>query len=157
MPRQSQKNEDESSNPDIMRVSHDNIEKKRMEVRAKDTPGIICLEKHTHDDAIIISGSLVVDIADEDLNTWIAQELESAGLEIKKNGGMFEQIKTTLAITTTSTVSLTDNNATIKKMPLKRARITLAAIIHKMDSDEALQIIRKALATVRRRLRQEKS
>jgi len=156
MPQRNKMTEDENRNPDAKPVRRENKESRRMEVRAKDTPGVICLERHTHDEAIVITGSLVVDITDEDLTTWIAQELETAGAEIRKSGGTVGEIKTTLTVASTSMISLSDEAAVIRETSQSRARITLAAILHKMDSGEAVQIIRQALAAVRRRLRQEK-
>jgi len=154
MSEYNQKYGDESRDTEKTGERHENSRKKQMKVRAEDTPGVICIERHTHDGAIVITGSLVIDIIDEDLGVWIAQELETAAVEIGKSGGTIDQIKTTLAVMSKSVISLTDEKAVIKESQSKRARITLAAIVHRMDSDEAVQIIRKALAAVRRRLRQ---
>jgi len=154
MPEYNQKHGEERWDTEKNGDSYENNRKKQVKVSAKDTPGVICIERQTHDVAIVITGSLVVDIVDEDLSVWIAQELETAAVEIGESGGVIDQIKTTLVVMSKSLISLTDEKATIKKLSSKRARITLAAIVHKMDSDDAVQIIRKALAAVRRRLRQ---
>ena len=154
MPEYNQKYADERRDMEKTGELHENNMKKQMKVRAKDTPGVICIERQSHDGAIVITGSLVVDIIDEDLGAWIAQELETAAVEIGESGGIIDQIKTTLVVMSKSIISLTDEKAIIKESQSKRARITLAAIVRKMDSDEAVQIIRKALAAVRRRLRQ---
>ena len=154
MPEYNQKHGGENPGTEDNGERHENSRKKQMKVRAKDTPGVICIERQTHDEAIVITGSLIVDIIDEDLGAWIAKELETAATEIGESGGIIDQIKTTLAVISKSIISLTDEKAVIKESQSKRARITLAAIVHKMDSDEAVQIIRKALAAVRRRLRQ---
>jgi ABC-type sugar transport system substrate-binding protein len=137
-------------------MRHGHGKKQRIRVKAKDTPGVICIERHTHDEAIVISGSLVVDYVAADLKAWIAQELEAAAREVGENGGIIGHIKTALGVTSTTMISVTDEKAMAKESPQKRARITLAAIVFKIDPEKAEDIIRKSLAAVRLRLRQEK-
>ena len=132
---------------------HHGGERQRVRVRAKDTPGVICIERRTHDEAIVISGSLTVDYDNAEIGAWIEQELETAAQGIRDQGGIVGHIKAALSVTATSMISVTDEKAMSKESPLKRARISLAAIVFKVDPKEAENIIRKSLAGVRSRLR----
>ena len=129
---------------------------KRMKVKAKDTPGVICIERHTHDEAIVISGSLVVDYINGELREWIAEELEKAAIEVARRGGIAEQLKAALTEMTTCMVSVTDEKASINETQYKRARITLSAIVCSIKPEEAVDITRKALAAIRYHLRQRR-
>ena len=150
------KHREEHIHPGHSAAHHDQSGKQRVRVRAKDTPGLICLERHTHDEAIVISGTLTLDFDTVDLSSWIAEELEKAALQITEGGGIVGHIKVALAVTSTSMISVTDDKAMTKDSPRKRALITLAAIVFKIDPKAAEDIIRKALAAVRARLRLEK-
>jgi len=127
-----------------------------VEIKAKNRLGLICIERHIHDEAIVISGSLTVEYSDEDLTAWIAEELEKAAREVKARNGIVGHIKTALTITTTEMVSVTDEKAMIAEAPFKRAKITLAAIMFLVEPQEAENIVRIALAGIRARLRQKK-
>lgn len=148
------KHRDGRYRPEPKATRQDSGGKQRMRVRAKDTPGVICIERHTHDEAIVISGSLIVDIGDAELGVWIAQELEAAAHKIRNSGGVVGHIKATLDITSTSTMSVIDDKVSTKEPLLKRAQITLSAIVSDIVPEEAVDIVRKALAAVRLRLRQ---
>ena len=141
--------------PEHKESNHVHDGKQRVRVRAKDTPGLICIERHTHDEAIVISGTLTLDFGAVDLGAWIAEELEKAALLVNESGGIIGHIKAALAVTSTSMISVTDDKAMTKDSPRKRALITLAAIVFKIDPKEAEDIIRKSLAAVRARLRIE--
>ena len=118
-------------------------------VKAKDTPGVICLERHTHDDAIVISGSLTVDYENIDIGSLVARELENAAVEIGERGGIIGHIKTALTVSSTSMISVTDVKAMEKEAPQKRAKITLAAIVFMLTPEIAEDIIRKSMVAVR--------
>jgi hypothetical protein len=153
MSEHSSKNQGGHSHPEHKAAHHDHISKQRVRVKVKDTPGIICIERHTHDEAIVISASLVLDFGGADLSAWIAEELEKAALKVNECDGIIGHIKSALTVTSTCMISVTDEKAMIKDSPHKRARITLAAIVFKVDPKEAEDIIRKSLAAVRARLR----
>ena len=151
------KHQHEHSHPEHKSAGHADEGKQRVRVRAKDTPGLICIERHTHDEAIVISGTLTLDNATADLGVWIAAELETAALKVSEAGGIVGHIKVALAVTSTSMISVTEEKAMTKESPRQRALITLAAIVFKTDPKEAEDIIRKSLAAVRSRQRQENS
>ena len=129
---------------------------RRMNVRAKDTPGVIYVEHQTHENAIVIMGSLTVDFQDAKLCEWIEQELEAAASDIARLGGKVGHIKATLTITSSYVIYLKDDRAATKEPPDKRGKITLTAIVRDIEHGEAVEIIRRTLVTVRARLRQEK-
>ena len=129
---------------------------KKMKVKAKDTPGVICVERHSHEEAIVISGSLTVDFTEGDLREWIAEELEKVSLEIVRLDGIAEQIKAAITIASTCIVSVTDEKAVVKDPYDKRGRITLSAIVYKIRPEDAVDIVRNALAAVRLRLRKRR-
>ena len=130
-------------------------EKHIIRVRPKDTPGVICIERHIHDEAIVISGSLTVEFNCTDVNSLIEEELEAAAREVKESGGVLGQIKTALTVTSTSMISVTEEKAMATETMQKYAKIMLAAIIFMVSPKEAEDILRKALAGVRKRLREE--
>ena len=133
--------------------SHAN--KQRVRVKAKDTPGVICIERSTHDEAIVISGSLTVEYADAELKSLLTEELEKAAQGIRELDGIIGHIKVAVSTTSTEIFSVTDEKAASAGAPRKTARIALAAIVFKVEPPDAESIIRKALAGVRTRLREE--
>ena len=122
--------------------------------KIKDTPGIICIERNVHDDAIVISGTLTMEYGSADLNAYIAEELEKAAQAVKALDGIVGHIKAAVSVTSTDSVSVTDEKAMLTESPLKSARIALAAIVFMVAPEDAENIIRKALAGVRARLRE---
>ena len=127
--------------------------KKKVRLKAKNTPGVIRIERHIHDDAVVISGSLTVDFINDDLYMFIEQELEAAAREITDSEGVVGHIKAALSVSSTSMISVTDSKAMTKESPYQRAQITLAAIVFLVDPEIAEGILRKALAAVKSRLR----
>ena len=141
------------ADPDGRNITNADTGKQTVRIKAKHTPGIICIERHIHDDAVVISGSLIIDFGSVDLCLWLGQELEAAARGIEERGGIVGHIKAALTISSTSMVSVTDAKAMTKEAPRKRARITLAAIVFMIAPEAAEEICRKALVTVRTRLR----
>jgi len=134
---------------------HHHEESRRAGEKAKDTPGIICVERNIHDGAVVISGTLTLEYDKADIKAWIAGELEKAAAAVKEREGLVGHIKAAVTTTTTDVVSVTDEQATATESQRKLARIALAAIVFLIEPKEAENIIRKALAGVRARLREE--
>ena len=130
--------------------------RKLIRARAKDTPGIVCIERNIHDEAIVISGTLTLEYGAVDLKAWIAEELENAAQAIGEKDGIVGHIKAAVTVSATDVISVTDEKAMMTRSPGSRARIALAAIVFKVEPEEAENIIRKALSGVRARLRSEK-
>jgi len=122
-------------------------------VKAKKIPGAIYVERQIHDDAIVISGSLTVRFEAQDIRKLISEELEAAAREINGRDGVVGHIKASVAITSTSMISTTGENAMIKDSPMRRAKITLAAIVFLIDPADAESIVKTALTKIRTRLR----
>ena len=141
---------------DHKHTSHNHERKQRIRIKAKDTPGVICIERSVHDEAIVISGSLTVKYGTENLNALIAEELENAAQTIKESDGVIGHIKAAVSATTTDMISVTDEKAMVTRSPGNTARIALAAIVFVIEALDAERIIRKALAGVRASLRAEK-
>ena len=139
--------------PERKAEHHEHEKKNRVVVRAKDTPGIICIERNIHDEAIVISGTLTLEYGAADIVKWVAEELETAAGGVREREGIVGHIKTAITVTYTDLVSVTDENAMITDSPRKRARIALAAIVFMIEPEEAENTIRKALANVRARIR----
>ena len=129
---------------------------KEMLSKIKDAPGLIYIERQIHDDAIVISGSLSIRFEATDLDACVAECLEAAAREIKERNGIVGHIKTSVSTSSTSMISVTDEEAMIKHSTISRARITLAAIVFMIDPIDAENIIRKTLSDIRARLRPEK-
>ena len=130
--------------------------KKQLFSKIKDTPGLIYIERQIQDDAIVISGSLSVRFESADLDACVAECLEVAAREIRERSGIVGHIKTSASTSSTSMISVTDEEAMIKYSPIRRARITLAAIVFMIDPLDAENIIRKSLSDIRARLRPKK-
>lgn len=114
-------------------------------------PGVITIERNIHDEAIVISGALTVDTALDGLHAIVAAALEAAALAVKDSDGIVGHIKAALATTSTDMISVTDENAMVKRSLVKRVQITLTAIVFIIDQKEAEQIVRTALAEIRRK------
>ena len=123
-----------------------------MRVRVKNPSGAICVETHTHDEAVVVSGSLLVDSGAADISTQIAKELEIIAHEVETRGGITGHIKAALTVTSTDMISVTDVKATINESPRKRALLTLTVIVFGIDRKEARDITGKALESIRSRL-----
>ena len=136
---------------------HSHERKQRIRIKAKDTPGVICIERSIHDEAIVISGSLTVEYGTVNLNELIAGELEKAAQAIKELNGVVGHIKAAVSATTTDMISVTDEKAMVTRSQGNTARIAVAAIVFTIEAAEAERLIRKALAGVRAILREEKA
>jgi len=129
--------------------------KKRIKFSPKDTPGVICIERHIHDEAIVISGLLTIKSDAVELNSWIEDEVGAAVREVKERGGIVGQIKAAVTETSTCVITVTDEKTLVKETPQRQVKIMLAAIMFMVDPKEAENIVRRALAGVRTRLRQK--
>jgi len=129
--------------------------KKTIRFRPKDTPGIICIDRRTHEETVTISGSLVLGAETDELHEWIEEAIDNAAREVKERGGVVDQISAALAVTSTRIIAVSDEKPMEKEPPQKDVRISLAAVMTKIDPKEAGDIIRKALAAVRLRLREK--
>ena len=118
----------------------------------KDAPGIIFIKRAIHDGAIVISGTLSADYVSADICGIIAKAFEDAALEINKSGGVVGHIKAAVKQGTTAMISVTDEEAMVKPSPVMSAQVTLAAIVFQIDPEEAEEIIRRAMADIRRSL-----
>ena len=125
--------------------------KKRTKLKPKETPGVICIERHIHDESVVISGSLLAECRDDALNEWIEEALEDAAHDVRKCGGILGQIKTALTVMSTSTITITEGKKAMAEPSRKYAKIILAAIMFMVDPNEAEDIIRKSLARVHAR------
>ena len=126
--------------------------KKKIVAKVKGAPGLVYFDRQIHDDAIVISASLTVDSDAGDLHARIAEELEAAAREVKERGGIVGHIKASVSAASTCMISVTDEEAAVKDSPIRRARITLAAIVFLISPEDAESIVRRALAGIRGRL-----
>jgi len=123
----------------------------RIASKLKDVRGVIHIERHIHDDAIVVSGSLIIDYDTQDQNARIAAELENAAQKINDSGGIVGHIKAAVTSTSTSMISVTDKDAMIKESPVSRVKITVAAIVFLVKPLEAENAVRDALIAIRKR------
>ena len=123
--------------------------RKRIRVKVSESPGLVFVDRQIHDEAITISAAMTIISDDTLLNEHIAGEIETAAREITKRGGIVGHIKASVSTTTTCMITAADETAMIKESPMRRARITLAAIVFLVDPEEAENIIREALAGIR--------
>ena len=126
-----------------------NGQKQMVKVKAKHAPGAIGIKRQIHDGAVVISGSLVVDFDNANISASIEQELEAASREVSAQGGIVGHIKAGVKVFSTSMTSVTYEKATTAESPLKRAKITLAAIVFNIGPETAEDIVRNVLASVR--------
>ena len=137
-------------------AQNDMCGKKLIRFRPKDTPGVICIERHSHDESVEISGSLTIENGAAEIDAWIEEELGKAVNKIKESGGVVELIKATLTVTSTSTMTISGEDPMAKESTQKYARILLSAVLSKVEPKEAEDAIRKTLAEVRTKIREEK-
>ena len=102
---------------------------------------------------MVVSGSLTVEYENADIREWIHQELEAAICEYVGRGGVVEQIRTGLSVSSTSVISVSDGKIEAIESPLKTGQIMMAAILGDQDPTETENIIRKALSGIRSRAR----
>ena len=125
--------------------------KTRLIARTKDAPGLIYIERQIQDEAIVISGSLTIKFESADLNAYIAEKLEIAVREIKEHGGIVGHVKASVSTKSSCMISVTDEKAMMKDSNMRSAKITLAAILFKINPVDAENIIRKVLSEIRTR------
>jgi len=150
------RNRSEDPNFECPRRKYSLSSKLRIRVKPKETPGMICIERHIHDEAIVISGSLIVEYDSADISAWIEEELGKAAHEVEKCGGILGQIKTNLTVTSSCMISMTEDKEMAKESSPKYARILLAAIMFMVNPKEAEDVVRQALAGVRTKLRESR-
>ena len=126
----------------------------RITARAKDVPGLIYIERRLEDEAIVISGSLIIKTGVAQANETIAEELEAAARKINELGGVVGHIKASVAASSTHMISVTDEKAMVKESPLHKVQITLAAIVFAVEPEEAENIVRQALSGIRARMKE---
>jgi len=144
------------SHPKRKTIRYGGAREKQANFSPKDTPGVIYVERQTHDDdAVVVSGALAIENSAEDLGAWLEEEIETAAREVRERGGIVGQIKAVLTVTSTSVMSVSDQDALEKESPKKHARIILTAIMFMIDPKEAENTVRKSLAGVRTRLREK--
>ena len=117
--------------------------------KLKSTPGVIAVECNLHDEAIVVSGSLTVITAHQNLTEAIAREMESAARDITASGGIIGHIKASSVVTTTKMISVTEEEAMIKDSIECKVQITLVAIVFMINKDSARDIIRRTLSAIR--------
>ena len=123
----------------------------KVKISAKNTSGVIQLERNMHDDAIVISGTMALENVTGELNAWIAEELESAARKINELEGIIGHIKAAVTSASTDMISVTEEKAMVKTSPFHSAKITLTVIVFLVDPEEAESIARKTLASIRKR------
>ena len=129
----------------------DNGGKRSIKIKTKDTPGSIHIERHIHDEAVVISGVLAVDYDTAEMSVLIAEELEEAARSITDCGGIVGHIKAAINTTSTSMISVTEEKAAVTEGKWKRTKITLAAIVFLIEPEEAEKAIKRALASIKSR------
>ena len=122
----------------------------RIKQKAKNTPGMIYIERRMHDEAVVVSGLLTVVTGDKNISGSIAKELETAARDISELGGIIGHIKATASTSSTEMISVTDADATVKESPERKVQIALAAIVFTVEQKTAEDIIRQALARIRK-------
>lgn len=148
-------NENGSLGPEEKTARNDREGKKVVRFRPKDTPGVICIERQIRDEAVVITGSLILKHETDDLNAWIEEGVSTASREVREYGGAVGQIKAACTITSTSVISVSGENPMEKEAPHKGVRIMLAAAIYKVEPREAEDIVRRSLAVIRARWREK--
>jgi len=129
--------------------------KKQIKFNPRETPGVICIERQTYGDSILITGTLIVIGSAEELNSWLEEEIEAAVREIKNLGGTIRIIKAALTVSTTSVITLSDEEVQAKEAPNTNAQIVISAAIMELHPSKAELIIRKALAAIRTKMREK--
>ena len=124
-----------------------------MKKNTKSVPGLIYIDRQMHDDAIVISGSLNAIFGDCDVYAIAAQALEAAAREVMERGGIVGHIKASVSKTLVCMISTTGDKASLKESPIRRAKITLAAIVFVIEPTQAEEIVRNALRKIRSELK----
>ena len=126
--------------------------KKPLMVKTENIPGLIRIEQHIHDEAIVISGTLTVIAAVNSINEIIASELETSSSVFTQKEGIIGHIKASVSTTKTGMISITEDKAMIKEGQDTRVQISLVAIVFIIDPEEGEEIVRKTLSRIRKRL-----
>jgi len=155
MKKHSNLNGSDGLRPEWKTTRNDREGKKVIRFRPKDTPGVICIERQIRDEAVVISGSLILKHDAEDLGAWIEEGISAAAREVRDRGGLVDQIKAAFTVTSTSVIAVSDEKPMEKEPPRKDVRIVIAAIMYKVEPREAEDIVRNSLAMVRSRLREQ--
>ena len=137
---------------DAHKQDRNNTDKKRFMVKTENIPGLIRIEQHIHDEAIVISGTLTVISGIDSVYEIISSELETASSLFTQKEGIVGHIKAAVSTTKTGMISITENKAMIKEGQDTRVQISLVAIVFIIDPEEGEEIVRKTLSQIRKRL-----
>lgn len=117
----------------------------------EEAPGIVHVEHHIHDDARVISGRLTVYGTYDPVKKAVASALERIAKEVQASDGIVGHIKASCTVKTVDMFSVTDTDVTVKSAPEQEIKINLAAIVFLIDPEDAEDLVRLALETVRDR------
>ena len=109
-------------------------------------PGVVYTQVRLHDDAKVVSGSLLISGNYEKIRTGLHRGLTEFAAAVAEKGGVIGHIKASAEVTQTEMFSVTEADVMIKTAPDCRVAVILAAIVFFISEEEAELLARKALA-----------
>lgn len=111
--------------------------------------GEIRVERHMHDEACVISGSLLLFTEYDKLRTALMEQLEMLAGDVQKRGGIVGHIKASCEASAVEMFSITDTDVSVKKAPGQRIKLNLAAIVFAIEPEKAEVLVKAALNAVK--------
>ena len=108
-------------------------------------PGVVYTQVKLHDDAKVVSGSLLLTGDYSAIREGLAEGLKEFADAVTAKGGIIGHIKASAEVSETEMFSVTEENVMIKTAPEKRVAIILAAIVFFISEQEAEELGRRAL------------
>jgi hypothetical protein len=115
----------------------------------KDAYGEVRVERRLHDEARVISGSLLLFTEYESLRAVLKDQLEALAQNIQKLDGIVGHIKASADASVVEMFSVTDTDVSIKKAPGQRIKINLAAIVFLIEPEKAEELVTNALNAIK--------
>jgi hypothetical protein len=102
-----------------------------------------------HDEARVISGSLLLFTEYEKLRAAMAAQLEKLAEHVTEHGGIVGHIKASCEVLSVEMFSVTDTDVSAKKAPGQRIKINVAAIVFLIEPETAERLVSEALNAVK--------
>ena len=112
-------------------------------------PGVITIGHTFHDEAIIVSGAVLLFGRYANIKEAIKERLEAVSEFVSAQGGIVGHIKASASVATVEMFSTTGDAAMVKESPEQEIRINMVAIVFAVPPKEVEQKVFDALEAIR--------
>ena len=112
-------------------------------------PGEITVGHTFHDEAVIVSGAVLLYGRYDDIRAALKERLEAVSDFVSGHGGIVGHIKASASVTTVEMFSTTGDAAMIKKSPEQEIKINVVAIVFAIAPEEIDKKVFDALEDIK--------